>query len=88
MEGRYEITVKVISQKGRCSVGHKEGDEWITNGKSPEGICLNTFGMLLPNIRTLMYGGSFPWEKDKDATIITCPDAVNPVTFEVRRTRK
>jgi uncharacterized repeat protein (TIGR04076 family) len=88
MEGRYEIRVKVISQKGRCSVGHKVGDEWLTNGKTPEGICLNAFGMLLPNVRTLMFGGSFPWEADKDVTTICCPDAANPVVFEVRRIKK
>jgi uncharacterized repeat protein (TIGR04076 family) len=64
------------------------GDEWLTNGKTPEGICLNAFGMLLPNIRTLMYAGSFPWEPDKDMTTICCPDAKNPVVFEVRRIRK
>jgi uncharacterized repeat protein (TIGR04076 family) len=74
MEGKFEVRVKVISQKGRCSVGHKVGDEWVTGGKTPEGICLNAFGMLLPNIRTLMFGGSFPWEPDKDVTTICCPD--------------
>jgi uncharacterized repeat protein (TIGR04076 family) len=85
MAGRYEVRIKVISQKGRCSVGYKVGDEWVTTGKSPEGICLNAFGMLLPNVRTLMYGGEFPWETDKDISIVCCPDVVNPVVFEIRR---
>jgi uncharacterized repeat protein (TIGR04076 family) len=88
MEGKFEVRVKVISQKGRCSVGHKVGDEWVTGGKTPEGICLNAFGMLLPNIRTLMFGGSFPWEPDKDVTTICCPDVHNPVVFEIRRIGK
>ena len=80
MEGRHDVRIKVISQKGRCSVGHKVGDEWLTNGKTPEGICLN--------VRTLMFGGQFPWETDKDTTTVCCPDAVNPVVFEIRRIRK
>jgi TIGR04076 family protein len=88
MAGRYEVRIKVISQKGRCSVGHKVGDVWVTTGKSPEGICLNAFGMLLPNVRTLMYGGEFPWETDKDTAVVCCPDVANPVVFEVRRIRK
>ena len=88
MEGRHDIRIKVISQKGRCSTGHKVGDEWVTAGKTPEGICLNAFGMLLPNVRTLMYGGEFPWEADKDTTTVCCPDAINPVVFEIRRIKK
>ena len=88
MADRYQVRIKVISQKGRCSTGHKTGDEWLTSGKTPEGICLNAFGMLLPNVRTLMYGGEFPWEADKDTTTVCCPDAINPVVFEIRRIKK
>ena len=29
-------------------------------------------------------GGSFPWEKDPDKAIVACPDAENPVVFELR----
>jgi len=88
MEGKFEVRVKVISQQGRCSVGHRVGDEWVTGGRTPEGICLNAFGMLLPNIRTLMFGGAFPLEPDQDVTTICCPDAKNPVVFELRRIRE
>jgi uncharacterized repeat protein (TIGR04076 family) len=88
MADRYNVKVKVISQKGRCSTGHEVGDEWLTTGKTPEGICLNAFGTLLPNIRTLMFGGSFPWETEEGVGHFSCPDAENPVVFEVRRVRK
>jgi uncharacterized repeat protein (TIGR04076 family) len=88
MADSYNIRIKVISQKGTCGAGHKIGDEWVTSGKTPEGICLNAFGMLLPSIRTLTFGGTFPWETDKDAATFACPDAANPVVFELRRIKK
>jgi len=85
MADRYDVKVKVISQKGTCGAGHKVGDEWLITGKTPDGICLSAFNALFPNIRVLMFGGTFPWSSDPDVSTIACPDAENPVVFEVRR---
>jgi uncharacterized repeat protein (TIGR04076 family) len=49
---------------------------------------LPAFAVLYPNIRTLSFGGTFPWEKDKGATTACCPDAANPVVFEIKRIKK
>jgi len=84
----YDIAIKVISQKGTCDAGHKVGDEWVIAGKTPEGICLSAFSVLYPSARALRFGGSFPWETDPDVTTAACPDANNPVVFELRRLRK
>jgi uncharacterized repeat protein (TIGR04076 family) len=84
----YDVKVKVISQKGTCGAKHKVGDEWVITSKTPEGICLSTFNALYPNIRLMMFGGTLPREKDKDVTTAACPDAENPVVFEIRRVRK
>jgi uncharacterized repeat protein (TIGR04076 family) len=35
-----------------------------------------------------MFGGQFFWSKDKDVAETVCPDADNPVVFELRRVRK
>jgi len=89
MADSYNIKIKVISQKGTCGAGHKVGDEWIMPpGKTPEGICLSAFAVLYPSIRTITYGGSFPWEADKDTWTGCCSDAANPVVFEVKRVKK
>ncbi len=88
MAERYDVAVKVISQKGTCANGHKVGDEWIIGSKTPEGICLSAFHSLIPGIRTLMFGGIFPWAEDPETTTAACPDAANPVVFEMRRLRK
>ncbi len=84
---RYDVKVKVISAVGHCGAGHKVGDEWTITNLVPGGICITALAGLLPEIRTLMYGGSFPWGSDADSTTFTCPDPDNPMKFEVRRVK-
>lgn len=87
MAESYNVSIKVISQKGTCEAGHKVGDQWLVGEKTPEGMCIFAFSSLLPCITPLMYGGAFPWEKDPDRTTAACPDSENPVVFELRRVR-
>ena len=88
MAERYDVVAKIVSQKGTCAAEHKVGDEWVIGRKTPEGMCLSAFQALLPNARVLMFGGAFPWETDPDVTTVACPDAENPVVFELKRLRK
>lgn len=88
MADTYDVKVKVISQKGTCGAGHKIGDEWTIAGKSPEGICLSALDAFYPSLRVLRFGGTFPWGEDKDTATVACPDAANPVVFELRRVIK
>ena len=87
MADRYEIGVKVISQKGTCAVGHKVGDQYLISRTTPEGICLSAYNSFYPALRTLMFGGTYPWSKDPDTAAAACPDAENPVVFKLRRIR-
>ncbi len=88
MAERYDVAVKVVSQQGTCGAEHKVGDEWTISSKTPAGMCMGAFNTLYPDIRVLRYGGSLPWETDPDVTTLACPDAKNPVVFELRRIRK
>ena len=88
MAERYEVVAKVISQKGTCVYEHKVGDEWVIGTTTPAGICLSAFQAMLPDVRVLMFGGSFPWQNDPDISVIPCPDTKNPVIFELRRLPK
>jgi uncharacterized repeat protein (TIGR04076 family) len=37
----------------------------------------------------MRYGADFPWlQDDKDVATHACPDAYNPVVFEIRRVRE
>jgi len=85
MAGSYKVSVRVISQKGTCEAGHRVGDHWLVADKAPEGLCIYALASLLPFLTPLMFGGSFPWEKDPDMTTVACPDPTNPVVFEIRR---
>ena len=84
----YEVSIRVVSQQGHCAYGHKVGDEWLVGDTTPAGICTWAFNSLYPALSVLMYGGAFPWESDPDATTIACPDAANPVVFELKRLRE
>ena len=83
-----DVRIKVVSQKGKCRWGHKVGDEWIVkNNKTPEGICLSAFQVLIPNIRLFMTDGSIPWAIS-EAHAMACPDPNNIVVFELKRLHK
>ena len=87
MAKTLDVSVKIVSQEGTCAGGHKIGDEWIIkDDKTPGGICSGAFCAIFPEVRVLSFGGIFPWAKDDpDAHRVACPDARNPVIFELRR---
>jgi len=83
------VQVTVKSQKGKCAVGHKVGDKIVFDGKSVKGnICYSALMVLLPKVYAMRYGAEFPWSQDKDAICNACPDAKNPVVFEIKRIRE
>ena len=88
MAETYDVVAKVVSHKGTCVAEHKVGDQWVIGSKTTEGICLSAFNALFPSHRVLRFGGSFPWSSDPDVATVACPDAQNPVVFELRRLRK
>ncbi len=80
------IKVKVISQKGTCGAGHKVGDTIKITGEGVEGkICIHALYSFLPKVFAMMYDAKFSWLSDPDVSTSACPDAYNPVVFEVSR---
>jgi len=88
-DGAYRIDVKVISQKGTCQFGHQVDDVVVFDGETVQGrICLSALYSFLPKVFAMRYGADFPWLKEnKDVSTHACPDAYNPVVFEIRRVR-
>ena len=84
---RYKVIAKVISQKGTCHMGHKVDDEWVIGMDTPAGICLPAFNAIYPDIQILKFGGTFSGDNPY-AHSAACPDAENPVVFELTRLRK
>ena len=87
----FDIVLKVIKQEGTCAAGHKIGDEVIINfdeNKIEGKVCLHALYSVLPKVFAMAYGAEFPWLEDRDVSTHACPDAWNPLVYEVRRIRK
>jgi uncharacterized repeat protein (TIGR04076 family) len=82
----YTVVVRIIRQEGHCAAGHQVGDEVVFDGRCVQGsICIHALYSFLPKVLAMMYGAEFPWLADKDVATHACPDARNPVVFEIRR---
>ena len=87
----FDMVLKVIKQEGTCAAGHKVGDEVVINfdeNKIEGKVCLHALYSVLPKVFAMAYGAEFPWLEDRDVSTHACPDAWNPLVYEVRRIRK
>lgn len=85
-EDEYLIQAEVIKQEGHCQAGHQVGDRVLFDGLTVQGkVCIHALYSFLPKVFAMRYGARFPWLEDPDAAAHACPDAENPVVFEIRR---
>ncbi|MFC2069018.1 TIGR04076 family protein [Chloroflexota bacterium] len=87
----YDVQVTVKSVTGKaCTRGLKKGDVWLVKeGKlTPEGICTEVWATIWPWVRTFVFGGEQPWDRNKDYTYVSCPDPERQLIFEVKRLRE
>jgi len=83
------IRTRVISVKGECAQGYKPGDEATITERSVEGhLCVHALYVMLPAAFAMLYDVEFPWLADKDRKTHPCPDAANPVVFELTKIRE
>jgi uncharacterized repeat protein (TIGR04076 family) len=88
-KGTFNIVAKVIRQEGHCAAGHQVGDEIFFDGETVQGkVCISALYSFLPKVYAMRYGAEFPWLEDPDVSTHACPDAWNPVVFEIRRVRE
>lgn len=66
-----KVKVTIIDKKGHanCPKGHKVGDIFIIDGKTPNGLCGSVFSMLWPDIKMLLNTQDKKFEGSK-----CCPD--------------
>ncbi|MCJ7830379.1 MAG: TIGR04076 family protein [Desulfobacterales bacterium] len=84
----FTIRATVIRQEGNCDSGHQVGDAVTFDGRTVQGkICIHALYSFLPKVLAMRYGAEFPWLSDPDVATHACPDARNPVVFEIRRIR-
>jgi len=85
-DGGCRVVARVIGQEGSCVAGHAVGDQVAFDGMTVQGsICIHALYSLLPKVFAMRYGAKFGWLEDPDVATHACPDAKNPVVFEVRR---
>jgi len=88
-DGGFKIVARVIRQEGHCAAGHQVGDEVVFDGETVDGkVCISALYSFLPKVYAMRYGANFPWVDDPDVSTHACPDAWNPVVFEIRRVRE
>ena len=84
----FDIKLKVLKQEGSCAAGHVVGDEVLISFEKNEiqgMVCLHALYSILPKVYAMAYGAEFPWLEDPDVSTHACPDAWNPLVYEVRR---
>jgi uncharacterized repeat protein (TIGR04076 family) len=86
-EGVKAVKIKVLSIKGTCGQ-HKTGDTaTITEGGVEGHICIHALYSMLPAAFAMLYDVKFPWLQNPDVKTHACPDAANPVVFEIAKVR-
>lgn len=80
------VQAKVI--KGSCSL-QKTGDvtEFTESGVNGK-ICIHALYSMMPAVFAMLFDAQFPWLEDKDTKTHACPDAYNPVVFEIKKIRE
>jgi uncharacterized repeat protein (TIGR04076 family) len=63
----------------------EEGQEFVTDFVCPPGFCGVAFADMQKEIEHLIFGGSYPWFKDKGVTLSCCNDGLRPVIFKLER---
>ena len=83
------VEAKVKSVKRTCSLGHEVGDVVKFTEIGVEGkICIHALYSMIPGVFAMMFEAQFPWLEDPDKKTHACPDAFNPVVFEIKSIRE
>ena len=82
-----EVRAKVLSVKGTCEQKHEPGDVVRFTDRGVDGhICIHAMYSMMPKVFAMMFNAEFPWAVEHPDTLThPCPDAANPVVFELTR---
>lgn len=61
------------------------GQEFISDMGCPPGFCGWAYADIQRDIVHLLFGGNFPWMKEKGTILSCCTDGVRPVIFKLER---
>lgn len=73
------------TQQPECSRIGPLGKEYIFDMDIPEGFCSWAWADIQRDVIHLVFGGDFPWMKQKGTGIAACTDGLKPVIFKIER---
>lgn len=78
--------VTLVNPPKACEL-FRDGQEVIVGEglRMPEGFCDSAWNSIYCSVRTLAFGGNFPWFKEKGVAINCCIDGLRPVVFKLER---
>jgi uncharacterized repeat protein (TIGR04076 family) len=87
IKGLYRVKVTVKEVNGQCRAGHQPGDEVIFDDNEVQGkICFDAMCSFISKVYARRYAADLPWlDTEDEPALHACPDAANPVVFEIRR---
>ena len=75
---------EVLSVKGHCSAGHRQGDRFSIGCYDSGGLCGFFYHDIFPTLSVMQFGGRYPWASG-DEMVVECPDRENAVTLRIVR---
>lgn len=57
----------------------------VDNHNCPEGFCNWAFADIQRDLVHILYGGYYPWMKEKGVAISCCTDGLRPVVFKIEK---
>ena len=64
----------------------EEGQEIILDSlRCPADFCGWAYADIQKGIAHVMFGGSYPWMKEKETAILCCSDGLRPVVFKLEK---
>ncbi len=82
----YKVIVTCKEVKGHCAAGQQLGDKATLDGMNINGrICIHSLASMMSKVFAMQQGLDFGWLDDPNVATHACPDAANPVVYEIRR---
>ncbi len=82
----YRLTVTCKEVKGVCHAGQQVGDAATFDGMDFGGrLCIHALAGMMSKLFAMHQGVNFSWLEDPNVATHVCPDAQNPVLYEIRR---
>jgi uncharacterized repeat protein (TIGR04076 family) len=83
----YAVRATILSVKGECNAGHRQGESFEISCHNPAGLCGWFYHDIFPSLQTFQFGGTLPWW-EKDTIQLQCPDPINLVTIQLQRSKR